>query len=386
MSVNLYITKDYENDTTIRPQQNKPNQTQFQNLTPMEREEKKPPGKLLKKQFYFFLSQNRLMLHYIARTRIIKNLLRLQEELVNQTYKPLPLKTFILRDPKTRKISKSAFRDRIIHHALVKVIEPIFDKTFIYDSCANRKGKGNLSALTRFNKFMRKISGNGKIAKNRFNDSNFVYGFCLKADIKHYFHEVNHEILLEIIKRKIRDGKVLLLIRKILSNSEIGGGQPEIDSFIKGMPLGNLTSQFFANVYLNELDKFVKHKLRAGYYIRYVDDFVILHPSKSQLEIWMMEINKFLRGRLKIELHAQKSRVIAISKGIDFVGFRNFYHFKLLRKRNIRNMLLKIDRYRNQQLSKEKILEIFQGWNAYAKWANSYKLRRKAVRAIYKAF
>ena len=126
------------------------------------------------------------------------NLLKLQEELKNQTYFPKPLVTFPLRDPKTRMISKSDFRDRVVHHALVRIIEPIFDKTFIYDSCANRKGKGNLFALKRFDEFKRKVSRNGK-NKGWFN-KNQIKGFCLKADLKHYFEEVNHEILINISK------------------------------------------------------------------------------------------------------------------------------------------------------------------------------------------
>ncbi len=141
------------------------------------------------------------------------NLLQLQEELMRQTYSPKPLKSFILRDPKTRKISKSEFRDRIIHHALVRVIEPIFDKSFINGCCANRIGKGTLYALKLFDKYQRKVTRN-----------NSRIAFCLKADIKHYFHEVNHEILIEIIKRKISDKKVIWLINQILSNMPIGGG------------------------------------------------------------------------------------------------------------------------------------------------------------------
>ena len=146
---------------------------------------------------------------------LIKNLLKLQEELRTQNYKPLPLKTFILRDPKTRKISKSAFRDRIVHHALVRVIELIFDKMFIYESCANRIGKGNLFAIKRFELFKRKVTNNLK-----------TEAFCLKADIKHYFDEVKHEVLIKIIRRKISDEKVIWLIKQILSNSTsvIGGG------------------------------------------------------------------------------------------------------------------------------------------------------------------
>lgn len=197
-----------------------------------------------------------------------RNLLNLHCELKNKTYKPMPLKTFILKDPKTRKISKSDFRDRVVHHALILVIGKIFEKSFIYDSCANQIGKGNLFALKRFDIFKRKVT------------NNITNGaFCLKADIKHYFQEVNHNILIEIISKKIKDKNVMWLIRRILNNNVLDNEKG------KGMPLGNLTSQFFANVYLNELDYFVKHKLKAKYYIRYVDDFVILHHSKKQLQI-----------------------------------------------------------------------------------------------------
>src|SRR3989344_6784729 len=156
---------------------------------------------------------------------LFENLRELHEELKNQTYSPKPLKTFILRDPKTRKISKSAFRDRIVHHAIVRILEPIFDKTFIYDSCANRKCKGNLFALKRLYCFVRKVSRNGEL--NGWFNNNQIKGYCLKADIKHYFEEVNHEVLLEIIQRKIKDEKVIWLIERILANlpaGQIGGG------------------------------------------------------------------------------------------------------------------------------------------------------------------
>ena len=144
------------------------------------------------------------------------NLKILHDELKTQTYKPKPLQTFILRDPKTRKISKSDFRDRVVHHAVVNILEPIFDRIFIYDSCANRKGKGNLFAIKRFDKFKRKVSRNGKIT-GIFNDNN-TEGYCLKADIKHYFQEVDNEILIKIIKKKVKDKKVIWLIKQILLN------------------------------------------------------------------------------------------------------------------------------------------------------------------------
>jgi retron-type reverse transcriptase len=291
-----------------------------------------------------------------------ENLLQLHKELKEETYQPKPLKIFILRDPKTRKISKSIFRDRIVHHAIYNAIEPIFEKRFINSCCANRIRKGNLYALALFNKFKRKVSKN-----------NTRNCFILKADIKHYFFEVNQNILINILRKKIKDEKTIKLINKILKN------YPDKE---KGMPLGNLTSQFFANIYLNELDYFVKHKLRAKYYIRYVDDFVILHNSKEQLETWKKEIDKFLKENLKIELHSEKSRIISLSRGIDFVGFRNFYYYRLLRKRNVKKMLIKIKLFKEELISYEKLLESYQGWNAYAKWANTFKLREKVSQMI----
>ena len=296
-----------------------------------------------------------------------RNLIDLQSELMNLTYSPRPLDNFILKDPKTRKISRSHFRDRVIHHAIINIIGAIFEKIFIHDSCANQIGKGNLFSIKRFESFRRKVT-------NNFSSK----AFCLKADVKHYFQEVDHEILLKIIKNKIKDKKVIWLIRKILKKN--AGGEKT-----KGMPLGNLTSQFFANVYLNELDYFVKHELKTKYYIRYVDDFVILHKNREQLNKWKEEIERFLAEKLNLELHPQKSKVVSLSTGVDFVGFRNFYHFRLLRKRNLRNMLKKIDAYKENLVCREKMMEIFQGWNAYAKWANTYKLRKSILSKINKS-
>lgn len=143
-----------------------------------------------------------------------ENLLRLQSELKTKIYKPRPLETFVVRDPKTRKISKSDFRDRVIHQAVCNIIEPIFDKIFICDSYANRKGRGNLKAVDRFHQFMQKVKK----------------GYCLKADIKHYFREVNHKILLNIIKKRIKDKDAIWLIKQIIQNASSGGGRKECRS------------------------------------------------------------------------------------------------------------------------------------------------------------
>jgi len=309
-----------------------------------------------------------------------ENLSILRTELLLHTYQPKPLETFMIRDPKTRKISKSDFRDRIVHHALCNVIEPIFDSSFIYDSYANRKGKGSLAALQRFDVFKRKISRNGKT--NGWFNNNQIKGYCLKADIKHYFEEVDHKILLKIINKKITCPETLCLIEKILSNHN--------NNASKGMPLGNLTSQFFANIYLNELDQFIKHHLKIRYYIRYVDDFVILHSSKKQLRTWKDEINLFLQKELKIELHPDKTRIISLNKPLPFVGFRVFYHYKLLKKFNQKSIQSRLNKFYNNFLQNkidyDKIYESMQGSFAYMKHAQTYILRIKLADQIEKNF
>ena len=156
-------------------------------------------------------------------------LLLLRSELLLHCYNPKPLVNFIVRDPKTRKISKSDFRDRVVHHALCNIIEPIFEKSFIYDSYANRKGKGVNKAIKRFDSFKRKISCNGKTKANAY-DNNDILGYALKADIKKYFESIDHEILMKTIKKKIKDNKVLWLIRKILNNCMGGEAPKECDS------------------------------------------------------------------------------------------------------------------------------------------------------------
>jgi len=307
------------------------------------------------------------------------NLTKLQQELVSQTYLPNKLKTFTLRDPKTRKISKSAFRDRVVHHALCNIIVPILEKSFIYDSHANQIGKGTLKAIERFDIFKRKVSRN-----------NTITCWVLKADIKHYFDEMNHDILVGIIRKKIQDEKVIWLIKQILNTParSFGGGANEFCK--KGMPLGNLTSQFFANLYLNELDQFVKHKLRTKYYIRYVDDFVILHENKEQLELWKEEINKFLKERLKIELHPSKTHVLNLNSGINFLGFRIFYNFKLLRKSNMGNFEKKFNHmkilYNEGVINRDKVIEKLEGWMEYASQGDTFKFRKYVLRNFNRDF
>ena len=302
---------------------------------------------------------------------LIKNLKILQEDLINKKYTPSPLKKFIVRDPKTRTIHSSIFRDRIVHHAIINILNPIYEKIFIYDSFASRKNKGTHNAVNRFESFVRKVSLNGRLVRNNFNN-NSIKGYTLKADFKHYFDTVNHSVLINILKKKIDDEDLIWLIKKVLGNFETSNGI--------GMPLGNYTSQFFANVYLNELDYYIKHILKARFYIRYVDDFVILHKDKRVLGYYLKHINNFLPC-LKIKLHPDKTEIHALRNGITFMGYRVFYHYKLLRKRNIKYFVRKLEKnislHNNQQISEDQLESRINGWLGYAKFGNTFNFRKK---------
>lgn len=286
----------------------------------------------------------------------------LRYDLTTKRYRPRPLTRFILRDPKTRVISVSDFRDRIIHHALVNILQPIFEPTFIHDSYASRKGKGTLPAIERFEEFKRQVTRN-----------NTRRGYALKADIHRYFDTVDRQMLLRIIAKRIRDRDVLWLVKIIIENHH--GKAPG-----KGMPLGNWTSQFFANIYLNELDQFVKHGLGAKHYIRYVDDFVILHESREELERHKLRIGEFLEENLRLRLHPTKCSIAPIKHGIAFLGFRIFPHHKLVTRRNWRKIRRKIghllDAYEQNEIEAERVFDVLMGWNAYAAQGSTYRLRQ----------
>ncbi len=313
--------------------------------------------------------------YVIAFENNLKNeLQQLHNELTSFTYQPQQLKRFIVRDPKTRTIHASNFRDRVVYHALVNILEPIFEQSFIYDSYASRKGKGTHNALLRFDIFKRKVSRNGKLLHEHF-DNNHIIGYAFKADIKKYFDTVDHEILMNIIGKKIQDKNVFWLIKRILNNfdTNIKG---------KGMPLGNLTSQFFANVYLTQLDYFVKYKLQVKYYIRYVDDFIILDVNKSKLVEYQERIRDHLAA-LKLELHPDKSKIIPLRNGVSFVGYRIFYHYKILRKSNRKSFEKafekKLSFYQKEMQSKQECIKFLEGWFGYAQWANTYNYRKRIM-------
>ncbi|MCX6737667.1 MAG: reverse transcriptase domain-containing protein [Candidatus Parcubacteria bacterium] len=247
--------------------------------------------------------------------KLENSLIALQNELVNKTYKTGRYKTFIVHDPKERQIFAAPFKDRIVHHALCNIIEPIFEKTFIFDSYACRREKGSHKAVKRVQKFMR-----------AFKNEPF---YILKGDVRHYFDSVNRRILFNLIKKKVSDEATLNLIEQIIYSTP-----GEI-----GIPIGNLTSQLFANIYLNELDQVIKRKLNGHYYCRYVDDFVLLKTKKAELLSDKLAIEYFLKDSLGLQLHPKKQTITPNKIGIDLVGYHIFSDHILIRQSNVKLFL-----------------------------------------------
>ncbi|MBD3290859.1 RNA-dependent DNA polymerase [candidate division KSB1 bacterium] len=296
-------------------------------------------------------------------------ILQIQAELVNKSYQPGEYQSFYIYDPKKRFISAAPLRDRVVHHALCNIIEPIFDKTFIYDCYANRVNKGTHQAIRRAQKFIKKN----------------VY--VLKCDIKKYFPSIDHAILKAEIRRKIADPDTLWLIDTIIDGSneqefinDIFPGDDLLTSLErrKGLPLGNLTSQFFANLYLNRFDHFVKEILKFRFYVRYVDDFLLCSNDLNYLKWAKTEIEKYL-GWLRLKLHPRKCHILKASNGVLFLGQIIYPEYRILKKANVRKFCQKLSAYeknRNEQSFDEKRFKAsISGWKGHACQANTYRLR-----------
>ena len=296
-----------------------------------------------------------------------RNLLNLRQELLSQTYWHGGYREFVVFEQKRRQIKAAPFRDRVVHHALCHVIEPIFDKGFIDDSYACRKNKGTHKAIKRLEGFIKSAESKSK----KEEDKTDLY--CLQCDVSKYFANIDHKILLGLIKKKIADRKAFWLVQKILNSSY------ETKSGV-GIPLGNLTSQLFANIYLNELDQFVKHQLKEKYYLRYMDDFLILSFDKKKLHKIKNEIEEFLQRRLRLELHPKKVNVFPINKSIDFLGYRIFSNYRLLRKSTIKRFIKRTKLYQKRLkkglTSQEKFKNSLKSWIVYAEFGNSWRLRQ----------
>jgi len=260
----------------------------------------------------------------IFQLRLADNLTNLYYSLANYTYKHGAYSAFTISDPKLRNIHKATVRDRVLHHLIYKELYPYFDKKFIYDSYSCRKNKGTHRAIKRFKYFACRVSKN---------NSRMCY--VLKCDIKKFFASINHKILIKILKRHIEDTDIIWLIDEIISS--FYSTRPGV-----GLPLGNLTSQLFVNVYMNEFDQFVKHELKIKYYIRYADDFVVLSDDKKWLEKQIFVIQGFLFKELKLELHPDKVSIKTLASGVDFLGWVNFPYHRVLRTTTKRRMLRRI--------------------------------------------
>ena len=296
-----------------------------------------------------------------------ENLLSLEEELLNQTYQHGGYREFVVSDSKKRLIRAAPFRDRVVHHALCNIIESIFDKGFIYDSYACRKGKGTHKAVKRLEEFIRVL-----LAKSKGE----IY--CLKCDISKYFETIDHEILFALFKKKIADPKVLWLLKEILESSE------NLSS--TGIPIGNLTSQLFANIYLNELDQFMKHCLRVRYYLRYMDDFIVLGFDKKNFHQIKKEIREFVENKLKLKMHPKKFNISLVGEGIDFLGYRIFGNYRLLRKSTVKRFIKRTKVYQKKLseslMTEEKFTDSLRSWLDYAEYANSWRLRKDLSRKL----
>lgn len=293
-----------------------------------------------------------------------ENLLQIQNELIWKTYRTGPYRFFYVHDPKTRLVAALPFKDRVVQHALCNIIEPIFESRFIYDSYACRVGKGTHAGADRVTQFLR-------IAQRKWER---VY--CLKGDIAQCFPSINHAILKAIIRKRITCPDTLWLIDEIIDSGGDGSDCP------RGLPIGNLTSQLWANVYLDQLDHFVKEVLRERYYVRYMDDFVVIGGDKRHLWEVKKEIEGFLADKLDLRLN-DKTGVWPISQGIDFLGYRIWPTHRLVRKSSIKRMKRKLKafqrKFRGGRISLDKINATIQSWLGHVSHANSYNLRRKLL-------
>lgn len=292
------------------------------------------------------------------------NLFALHNELKEMTYKHGPYSNFFISDPKVRHIHKARVRDRVVHHLLFTALSPIFEPTFIADSFSCRIGFGTHKGFQKLVFYARKVSVN--YTKDCW---------ALKCDVEKFFDSVDHKILLDLIGKRIKDDDMLWLVREIVKSYGI--------SFGKGLPIGNLTSQLFANIYLNELDQYVKETLRIKYYVRYTDDFVLLASDKKYLQQCVLDINKFLIHNLLLKLHSHKTVFRKFSWGIGFLGYTALPHYQIVKTRTKKRIFRKVGQkillYLQGTVNKEGLKQTFASYFGILSHACSYKLKRVLI-------
>ena len=303
--------------------------------------------------------------------RLESEILKLQRELTTKTYLTGEYKTFKIIDPKPRSISAAPYRDRVVHHAVCNIIAPIFERTFIADSYANRIDFGTHKALEKFTHLTR------------------TNKYILQCDISKYFPSIDHEILKSIIHSKIKCPDTLWLIDQIIDRSNpqelILERFPNDDLLTpierrKGLPLGNLTSQLFANIYLNELDQFVKHELKSKKYVRYLDDFALFSNKLAYLQFAQLAIIDFLIN-LRLKLHPIKTQLFKTYQGVNFVGFRIFASHRRVLAKNIRRGKNRIKLLQNAlkagKISQTKLISSCQAWIGHLQHGDTWKLQQQ---------
>ncbi|OIO29336.1 hypothetical protein AUJ22_01530 [Candidatus Nomurabacteria bacterium CG1_02_31_12] len=313
---------------------------------------------------------------------LMDNIYFLHNDLKTKTYEHSDYYAFNISDPKPRNIHKATVRDRLLHHAIYRILYPYFDKKFIYDSYSCRVEKGTHKAIYRFESFIRKVSKN-----------NTKTCWVLKCDIKKFFANIDHKILKEILSKTVFDKDTLWLLEQVIdsfyTNAHINHGvyvqsntiyaMAEMKKYqysnstvaeneYRGLPLGNLTSQLLVNIYMNKFDQYVKHKLKVKYYIRYADNFVILSEDKEYLENILKQMKEFLENKLKLNMHPDKVFIKTIASGVDFLGWIHFPKHRVLRTATKRRIFRNI--IKNQ---KPNTVQSYLGMLSHGK---TYKLRK----------
>jgi retron-type reverse transcriptase len=304
-------------------------------------------------------------------------LLRLQAELQTQTYIPGRYTTFEIKSPKPRMISAAPYRDRVVHHALCAIIGPIFETTFIHDSYANRVGFGSHRALRRFTQFARSSR------------------YILQADIRKYFPCIDHAILKTLIRRKLKCPQTLWLIDQIIDHSNpqqvMNLHFPGDDLLTpldrrRGLPIGNLTSQFFANIYLNGLDHFCKEQLKAPKYLRYVDDFALFADDPGFLAAARPQIEDYLATQLRLKIHPIKSQQFETRHGANFVGFRVLPDRIRVCTESLKRGRIRLRQqqtaYNNQTISQTAATQSLQSWFAHLNHGSTWQLQKQISGAL----
>ena len=293
---------------------------------------------------------------------LTQNLNQLQKQLVDDTYKVSPYSKFTIHDPKEREVAAPHYRDKIVQIALHNKLKVIYDKIFISHTYACIENKGTHRAVKQINKFMKKAQ--------------WLWGknsYIVKIDMKKFFYSINREILKTIISKKIKCSKTLNLIYKIINSSPSE----------KGLPLGNITSQLFANIYLNEVDQYCKRFLGIKFYVRYMDDIVIILPNKEKTNEVVNLIKKFLTNKLDLEVNVNKTKTFPISQGVNTIGFKIYTTHRLLRtdsKKRIKRKMGKFKKLiRNNKLTIEKVECMLNSWLGHARNGNSYNLIKKLL-------